>query len=382
MPAMKQHTQAHMPCLAPCLRVAASVVSTLLVAAMLCPAAAFAKPRPSAQAKSRTTNKPHNTATKTTAAGPAWWIHRDGDQPLGWAFGKHLNEARKRHESVIVMFTADWCSPCKAIKDLVAGSAVVRGAFRKHKGRLLYIDVDEWRGPAHRLIPGVYPRKLPTLVRIDGSGQKVLVAYGSELGLLSEDAVATNFGLLIDGKPMIKPFYEGDSAKQTALLRAQHTAREARNNHVKTLVVERMKGAKVRLRIRNLDGPRRWFLIPIRANAPLAEAPQVGSVTTMKFNEHVRATYLRFDGKTAFIAMPVAGYGDVDLVGWPLPGAAKTLEVWELNRLEVDGQARQFDQKLPYHQIMKQAGAATAVHDQPVKSVKLFVKQKISARIR
>ena len=362
--------------------VAARLVSTVLIpavviAAALIPGSTVAKPRPGNRSNANKANK----KTPKSATGPAWWIHRDGDQPLGWAFGKHLNEARKRHESVVVMFTADWCSPCKAIKELVAGSAVVRSAFRKHKGRLLYIDVDEWRGPAHRLIPGVNPRKLPTLVRIDGSGQKVLVAYGSELGLLSEDAVATNFGRLIDGKPMIKPFYEGDSAKQTALIRAQHTAREARNNKVKTLVVQRMKDGKVRLRIRNFDGPRRWYLIPLRAATPLTETPQVVSVATMKFNEHVRATYLRFDGKTGFIAMPVAGYGDVDLVGWPLPGKAKTLEVWELNRLDVDGEARQFDRKLPYHQIMRKAGAASVIDDRPVKSVKLFVKQKISARI-
>lgn len=338
-----------------------------------------------AVAKSRRKSKKRGKRARSghsSAKGPAWWIHREKDKPLGWLFGKHLNQARQKKQSVIVMFTADWCSPCKSIKEFVAGSAVVRGAFRKHKGRLLYIDVDEWRGPAHRLIPGVNPRKLPTLVRIDGGGQKVIVAYGSELGLLSEDAVATNFGRLIDGKPLTKPFYEGNSAKQTELMRAQHSAREARNNKVKELTVKRIKGNQVRLRIRNLDGPRRWYLIPLHSERGLQTAPNVSTMATMKFNEHVRATYLRFEGKRGFIAMPVAGYGDVDLIGLSLPGRGKKLEVWELNRLDVDGQSQQFNRKLPYHQRMKQAQAVSTIDNRPVKSVKYFVKRKLSATIQ
>jgi len=363
------------------LRMIAALTLVLFVggAGLLIPAPAEAKSRRSRSKNAVKSKKKRHSAAKD---GPGYWIHREGNKPLGWLFGKQLNEARKHKQAVIVMFTADWCSPCKAIKEFVAGSAVVRKAFRTHKGRLLYIDVDEWRGPAHRLIPGVYPRKLPTLVRIDGGGQKVVVAFGSELGLLSEDAVATNFGRLIDGKAMAKPFYTGDNKKQTELIRAQHNAREARNNKTKELVVQRMKGGKVRIRIRNLDGPRRWYLIPIAANTPLVDAPQVRLMTTMKFDEHVRATYLRFEGKNGFVAMPVAGYGGVDLVGWPLRlGKAKTLAVWQLNRLDVDGGARQFQRKLPYHQTMKRASAATTVASAPVRAVKIFVKRKISATI-
>ncbi len=315
-------------------------------------------------------------------SGPAYWIHRQDDKPLGWLFASHLSAARKKKERVVVMFTADWCSPCKAIKELVKGSAVVRKAFRKHRGRLLYIDVDEWRGPAHRLIPGVNPRKLPTLVRIDQGGRKVIETYGSQLGLLSEDAVAHNFGRLIDGKPLEKPFYEGNSAKQTQLIRAQASAREKRNKGVKELVVRRLKGGKVRLRIVNLDGPRRWFLVPLSTTQPLPESPRVATMDVVKFNEHVRAWFLRFTGDTPFMAVPVAGYGDVDLVGWPLPGKGKKLEVWELNRLEVDGTVQQFERKLPYHLNMARAGQTTLLRSTPVKQVKVFVKRKLSAKVR
>ena len=350
------------------------VAALALLAFVLPPAMAEAK-HPKAR-RGRAKAARHQPQT-----GGAYWIHREGDKPLGWLFGRHLNAARKKGQSVVVMFTADWCSPCKAIKEFVAGSTVVRRAFRKHHGRLLYIDVDEWRGPAHRLIPGVYPQKLPTLVRIDRGGRRVQVAYGSSLGLLSEDAVALNFGRLFDAKPLITPAYQSNSAKQTELIRAQHDAREARNRKVTEVVVTRMKGGKVRLQIRNLEGPRRWYLVPVKGAAKLAEQPKVSSVSTVRFQEHVRANYLRFDGPQPFIAIPVAGYGDVDLTGWPLTGLGKTLEIWQLNRLDIGGSPRQFDRKLPYHQTMKKAGSTFVQGTQPVQSVRAFIKRKITARV-
>ena len=316
---------------------------------------------------------------KRKQAKVAHWIHRQGDKPLSWLYAEHLKDAAKKRQSVVVMFTADWCSPCKAIKEFVKGSAVVRRAFKKHRGRLLYIDVDEWRGPAHRLIPGVNPRKLPTIVRIDGSGRKVIETYGSQLGLLSEDAIAMNFGRLIDGKNVTKPAYESNGALQTKLIRAQAIARDKRNKGVVELQAKAVRGKRgfVSLRIVNLDGPRRWYAIPMKAGDTIAAAPTVTSVDLVKFGEHVRAFFLRVNGPVPFVLMPVAGYGDATLSPWPLTGNPKKLVVQELNRVELDGQIEQFPRKLPYHQVMKKADQTQLIRSRTVRSLKLFPRRTL-----
>ncbi|HAN31893.1 MAG TPA: hypothetical protein DCQ06_09880 [Myxococcales bacterium] len=314
----------------------------------------------------------------------AHWIHRKGDKPLSWLFAEHLKRASKRKQSVVVMFTADWCSPCKAIKEFVAGSAVVRASFTKHRGRLLYIDVDEWRGPAHRLIPGVVPRKLPTLVRIDRSGRKVIETYGSQLGLLSEDAVAMNLGRLFDGKNVKKPVYESDGTKQSELIRAQAQAQQRRSKGVVELQVKPLRGKRgsVRLKIINLDGPRRWYALPLKAGATIASEPKVTSVDLIKYDEHVRAYYLRVNGPTPFFLVPVAGFGDATLTPWPMQGPSKRLRVQELNRVEIDGQVEQFQRKLPYHQHMKKADKIRLIQSRRIKSLKLYPRRTLRPGVK
>ena len=83
------------------------------------------------------------------------WIHRDGASTLPQLLKKEVASAKKARKSVVVMFTADWCAPCKAVKEWLEGSEVVAKATSK--GRFVFIDVDEWRGPAHQLVPGVNP---------------------------------------------------------------------------------------------------------------------------------------------------------------------------------------------------------------------------------
>ena len=80
------------------------------------------------------------------------WIHRDGASTLPQLLKKEVASAKKARKSVVVMFTADWCAPCKAVKEWLEGSEVVAKATSK--GRFVFIDVDEWRGPAHQLFPG------------------------------------------------------------------------------------------------------------------------------------------------------------------------------------------------------------------------------------
>lgn len=338
-------------------------VAPAVPAAPAAPAALAALAAPAAPAAPDAPADGEAPAVIATSSGDvARWIHRTGDdRPLPQLFAAQLAEAAGQGRSIIVMFTADWCSPCKAIKEYVHESAVVQKALAK--GRMIYIDVDEWRGPAHQLIAGVNPTKLPTMVAVDRAGAQVVTFYGSELGLLSEDAVAHNLGRTLLGQAPETPAYESDAAAQSELIRkssAAQSARVAGEPDVEAVIEESSAfAARVRLRIHNHDGPRRWYWVQT-SPLPLTETPAVDRLTTHRFTEHVRATLLTMTGKPPFVAVPVAGYGGVDLKAFALQGAWKKgdkLQVWALSRLSVNGEPLQFQMKLPYHLNIEHASA-------------------------
>lgn len=280
------------------------------------------------------------------------YVHKTGTKTLKELLQTELDGAKKANaQGVILMFTSDWCSPCKAIKDFVHSSAVVRKSLAK--GKLLFIDVDEWRGPAQTLIPGVDASKLPTLVRVNPDWKVLQTCYGSELGLLHEDAIAHNFERLLQGLPIEKAFYEGKPELEREFIVKQSEAQTAKTKGVPVLEWQGKGSADNRtgkLTIHNHDGPRRWFAVPARADAQLDEKPTVRTLWKLRWTEHVRADFMRLQGKPEFYAVPVAGYGSVELDNIALPGKAKDgkLAVWELDFLKLDGQEQQFQMKLPY----------------------------------
>ncbi len=281
----------------------------------------------------------------------AHYLHRKGPQGLRDLLHAELSDARAKHEPVVLMFTADWCSPCKAIKELAEASGAVRKVLEH--GRLVYIDVDEWRGPAQQLFQGIDVSKLPTLVSVDFDGRAQRNCYGTDLGLMSEDSVAANLDRLLQGLAPEKPFYADKPDVERQLVAHQAQAQALKSKGVPVLEVTATgAGAtrKLTLTIHNTDGPRRWFLLPANAALPLTDAVKVTAWKALRWTDHVRADYLQFDGQPPFYAIPVAGYGGVELDAWPLPGAPKggELVVWELDRLSIDGQDQQFQQKLPY----------------------------------
>jgi len=316
--------------------------------------------------------------------GPARYLHRQGAKTLPELLRAELDAGKQRHEAVLLMFTSDWCAPCKEIKEFVAGSAVVRKALQH--ARLRYIDVDEWRGPAQRLLPGVDAQKLPTLATVDQTAHAMRTCYGTDLGLLSEDAVAHNLGRVLAGDAPDKPFYADKPEVERELMTQHAKAIAAKAKGVAQLQVASVatkEGVRrVDLVLRNPDGPRRWFLVPLRLDGPLSERPTVKSWQQDRFAEHVRADYLRFEGTPGFAAIPVAGYGGVELVDWPLPGKAGKLEVWELDRLAVDGQEQQFQMKLPYElKIARPAEVAVLKSGQAAK-VEVKVRARYSAVVK
>ena len=254
------------------------------------------------------------------------------------------------------MFTADWCAPCKAVKEWLEGSEVVAKATSK--GRFVFIDVDEWRGPAHQLFPGVNPRKLPTLVSLDTQGTMLRSVRGTELGLLSEKDTATNLKRLIQGKVPLPASYEGNQEVRMQLIReSAKRSRAATENwepvDVKVVGKSPPKGkwgsVKVDLTIRNKDSRRKWIAIGTPGQ-PLAQEPAIESWVVRRFTEHVRAYSIDYVGYPSFRVVPIGGPGKISLKGLDLrvgPGA-ESLEIWELRTLEVDGKKQQFDKKVPY----------------------------------
>jgi thiol-disulfide isomerase/thioredoxin len=292
--------------------------------------------------------------------GSAKFLHRQKGKTLPELWNAELAAAEKAKQNVVVMFTADWCSPCQAIKDMAVSSSAIRKTLTK--GRLLYIDVDEWRGPAHALIAGVNPTKLPTLVRVDKYGKQVQTCYGTDLGLLSDESVAHNLQRMFDGKPPEKPWYQGDADKERELMRAQQEAKARKQKAEPVLLVTGKNGDRT-LTIHNHDGPRHWFLIPLDAAKGLSLTPNVTAWQHKRWNEHIRAEFSQFDGPQPFVAVAVSGYGSLTLQHFPLKGKGKggQLEVWELNQLLVDGREPSAGQKLPYHLDIAEPAAVTVL---------------------
>jgi thiol-disulfide isomerase/thioredoxin len=299
--------------------------------------------------------------------GSSVWIHKSGTATLSELFQKELAHAKRRSKHVVVLFTADWCAPCHAIKDMIETSRVVQRKIRK--GHFVTIDVDEWRGPAHRLIPGINPSKLPTIVRVDRQGYSVLRSGGTDLGLLSEEDTGNNLARLIDGKKPLRPAYESDP-KLRAALRIQAAQRaklrqEAKKTHeVKVLGKWRGKPPSVnwvlKLTLRNNDARRRFFAVSTSPGQSLEERPSVGSYEDRKYDEHVRAHFLRFYGAKGFVVFPVASKSFIELNVWRVVGwddTKKWLDVWELDRIKLDGIALTFDKKVPYALKVEDASA-------------------------
>lgn len=316
----------------------------------------------------------------------AHYVHKKGTKTLKELVQAELDGAKKKGQvGVILMFTADWCSPCKAIKEFVHGSGVVRKALAK--GRLLYIDVDEWRGPAQALIPGVDASKLPTMVRLGFEFQMIQTCFGSEMGLLHEDALAHNFDRLLQGKPIEKPFYADKPDQEREFILKQSEAQTAKTKGVPVLSVT-AKGSgdarKVTLTIANHDGPRRWFLVPARLDQPLSEKPNVRAWWKTRWTEHVRADFLRIQGSPEFYAIPVAGYGSVELANLALPGTAKDgkLTVWELDFLKIDGAEQQFQMKLPYELKIAQFDQTTIEGQGGAAKVEMRVRNKYAVVVK
>ncbi len=310
-------------------------------------------------------------APTSTQANTGTWIRHKGKASLSKLFRAELLVATRKGKHTVVMFTADWCTPCKALKTLLDESKYVQRQVRK--GHILYIDVDAWRGPAHRLIPGSNPKSLPLLVRVDRRGRRVIQTHGSALGLLSEKAVGDNLARLIDGKKPLRPAYLDNPAKRRALIRKEAeraTKRKSREPTVSVRVLARWPGGPktwrwaLKITLRNKDGQRRYVAMAMNPGVDLRARSTVGSYERIRFKEHVRANYFRFYGSPALAVFPLAGHSLLSLNAWTTTSprtAAATLVVWELDALIINGLKVPFEKKIAYALKIGSAGEVKVV---------------------
>ncbi len=301
-----------------------------------------------------------SSAIASTPSAPGLYmktVPRRHDTTLRALFDEELAAAAQDHKPVVVVFTADWCSPCKTLKHLIEDSETVQEAARA--AHFLFIDVDDWRGPAHQLIPGANPSRLPMLARVDDKGALVKLCMGSELGLLGEDSTATNLTHLIRGEALEAPAYDADPVERSRLLREEAARTRERTEGIPAVVVQVLDGRpsppplitqrfRLRVTMRNHDARRRWFAISA-PNDELTESPVARGYERVAYTAHRRAFYTRFDSDPDVSVFPLAGWGQVEVEGWEvdaLPG--DTIQVWELDRLTVGGEAEAFDKKVPY----------------------------------
>jgi thiol-disulfide isomerase/thioredoxin len=296
----------------------------------------------------------------------AQYVHRQGATTLPELFAEQLSRAKKEGKEVIVMFTADWCAPCKSVKEFLAESKEVQKAVAK--GKFLFIDVDEWRGPAHQLIAGVNPQQLPVLARVDHDGKLVRQCFGTDLGLISDQAVATNLARLLRGEAPERLPALNDPNQQRTLIVEQAQRANARvkgipTHEVKVLAKRDLGGGltewTVSVFIQNHDSRRRFFAIPTELGVQLEGSAQVESWEMLRFTEHVRAFWYRFEASPAFFVVPLGGHGSVRLGKLVLRGrkGTQTLEIAELDSLTIGGTGIEFDKKVPFVLEVKEPGA-------------------------
>jgi thiol-disulfide isomerase/thioredoxin len=290
-------------------------------------------------------------------------IHRSPGATLTQLFHEQLAVADSRGQKPVVMFTADWCTPCRTIKEALTSNPIVQS--RTRGGRFLLIDVDEWRGPAQRLIEGADASKLPLLVAVDGQGVARTMAHGSRIGLLDPQTTGENLARLMNGQEIVPPSYQDDPERRRALAVAD-------SKRLKHLVADRvpvllevsertpLSGGGERLRldltIHNNEAARRYWVLPTHGPLPkgVVEVPKLSG---SRFALHIRAGFFTYATEPPTHVMAAGNWGKIVLRGYTIevPAGTRELQVHKLNRVSVAGEKLNFTKKVPYELMIDDA---------------------------
>ncbi len=110
------------------------------------------------------------------ATGLAGWQcvgSRLGSQPDGWLhdMGAGMSAAETTGKPMFVLYTADWCPPCRELKRNVLSDPKV-DAFLKEKYVRVKIDLTDRGGANARTASEYGVRGIPTMILYDDGGQE------------------------------------------------------------------------------------------------------------------------------------------------------------------------------------------------------------------
>jgi thioredoxin 1 len=87
-----------------------------------------------------------------------------------WDIG--LQEAERSGKPMLVLFTADWCPPCKQMKSEVLSDPQVASRLRT-EFTLVIVDLTQRGGPNQQTANTYGVRSIPTLIRFNENGEQV-----------------------------------------------------------------------------------------------------------------------------------------------------------------------------------------------------------------
>jgi thiol:disulfide interchange protein len=90
-----------------------------------------------------------------------------------WKFaGPDRASAAPGDRPVLLMFTADWCGPCQALKAGALSNPVVLDKMEK-SCRLQIVDLTVWKGRSAETAKQYGVRAIPTLILVDTTGREI-----------------------------------------------------------------------------------------------------------------------------------------------------------------------------------------------------------------
>lgn len=311
---------------------------------------------------------PAPVADPSAPATEVVFVRRATGLTLEAAFEAELAAAEAKQQRAVVMFTADWCTPCRSIKEALESNPIVQEHTRG--GRFLIIDVDEWRGPAQRLIEGADPSKLPLLVAVNRQGEAQVVTHGSKIGLLDPHTTGQNLARVLHGQEIVLPSYQDDPKRRRDLAIAD-SRRQKSLVEDRTPVTLKVQGRQrladgqerltVDLTIHNNEAGRRYWILPTYA-APPPGPVEVPSLSGSRFEEHVRAGFFTYGTDPPTHVIASGNWGSVELLGYTVevPRGTTELQVHKLNGVTVAGEKLRFTKKVPYALKIKDASKLVA----------------------
>lgn len=105
----------------------------------------------------------------------AWWRFGPGFVMAGpWItdWDRGIDAAEKSGKPLLVLFTADWCPPCRTLKDEVLSKPGVMSRLRADF-TLVKVDLTDRAGPNNRIAMDYGVRAVPCLIMFNARGEQV-----------------------------------------------------------------------------------------------------------------------------------------------------------------------------------------------------------------